>query len=102
MDRRAFLTASAVTASGLAIRAAARLNAVEIAIDIKLQQHRRMIRRTTRQFGSDPPGPAPGKLKLVDKDIDRPNRVALANPVFQDSGKIVVCSRSVPSTKRPI
>src|SRR6516162_1561302 len=42
-----------------------------------------MIRRTARQFGSDPAKPALGKLKLVDKDIDRPNRIVLANPVFQ-------------------
>ena len=41
-------------ASGLTLEPAARLNPVEIAVDVELQQDRRMIRRPAGYLGIDP------------------------------------------------
>ena len=44
-------------ASGLTLEPAARLNPVEIAVDVELQQDRRMIRRPAGYLGIDPAEP---------------------------------------------
>ncbi len=67
----------------LTLKPPARLNPVEIAVDIELQQHRRMIRRPAGCLGSDPAKPKLGEIEFLDKYVDHPNRIVLANPVFQ-------------------
>ena len=44
-------------AARLALEPAARLNPIEITVDVELQQHRRMIGRPTGRLGSDPAEP---------------------------------------------
>src|SRR5208283_2423799 len=61
----------------------ARLNPIEIAVNIELQQHRWMIRRPTGRFGIDPAKAKLAQIELLDKDVNHPNRIVLADPVFQ-------------------
>jgi hypothetical protein len=44
---------------------------------------RRMIRRPAGYLGIDPVEPKLGQIELIDKDVDHPNRIVLADPVFQ-------------------
>jgi len=46
-----------------------------------------MIGRTAGRLGIDPAEPKPGQIELVDKDVDHPNRIVLADPVIQAFGK---------------
>jgi hypothetical protein len=70
-------------ASSLALKPAARLNPIEIAVDVELQQHRRMVGRTSGCFRINTTQAKLRQINLVDKDIDRANWVILANPIFQ-------------------
>ena len=70
-------------APGLALQPAARLDPIEIAIDVELQQDRRMIRRPTCDLRIDPAEPELGQIELIDEDINYPNRILLIDPVFQ-------------------
>ena len=67
-------------ATGLALVAAARLNPVEIAVDVELQQNRGVIRRPPGRHRSHAIKPEFGNIKLVDEDVDEPNRLVLVNP----------------------
>ena len=42
-----------------------------------------MIRRSAGCFGGDPIKPKPSQIEFLDKDVDHPNRIILADPVFQ-------------------
>jgi hypothetical protein len=61
-----------------------------------------MIRRPAGCLGIDPAEPKLGQIEFVNKDIDDPNGIILADPVF----KAVRKQRALPairaSTKRPI
>jgi hypothetical protein len=70
-------------APSLALEPAARLDPIEIAVDVELQQYRRMIRRPAGYLGIDPAEPKLRQIQFLDKDIDHTNRIVLANPVFQ-------------------
>ena len=70
-------------AGGLTLKPAARLNPIEIAVDVELQQHRRMVRRPASCLGINPAEPKLGQIELVDKDVDHANRIILANPILQ-------------------
>ena len=70
-------------APGLPLEPTARLNPVEIAVDVELQHIRRMIGRPAGRQRLDPVKPEAEKIELIDEDVDRPNRVVLADPVFQ-------------------
>ena len=70
-------------APGLTLEPAARLNPIEIAVDVELQQHRRMIRRPAGRLGIDPAEPKLGQIELVDKDVDDANGIILVDPVRQ-------------------
>ena len=74
-------------APGLPLEPTARLNPVEIAVDVELQQIARMIGRPAGRQRRDPVEPQTTKIELIDEDVDRPNRVVLADPVFQALGK---------------
>src|ERR1035441_1808972 len=68
-------------APSFTLQSPARLDPVEIAVDVELQQHRWMIRRPARYLGIDPAKPKFGQIDFLDKDIDHANRIVLADPV---------------------
>jgi hypothetical protein len=67
-------------ALALALQAPARLHPIEVSVDVNLQQHRRRIGRPSRRFRLDPA--ELGQVKLIDKNIDRPDRIVLAQIVI--------------------
>ena len=70
-------------APGLVLKPPARLHPIEIAVNVKLQQHGGMIRRPPRYLGSDPVKSQRRQIEFIDKNIDHANRIVLADPVFQ-------------------
>ena len=66
----------------LTLKPSARLNPVEIAVDIELQQDRRMIRRPAGCLGIDPVKPKLGKVEFLNKYVNHPNRIVLDDPVL--------------------
>src|SRR6202043_3224766 len=70
-------------APSLVLKPPTRLNSIEIAVDVKLQQDRGMIRGSAGCFGIDPTKPKLGQIEFFDEDIDHANRIVLADPVFQ-------------------
>ena len=48
----------------------ARLNPIEIAVNVKLQQDRRVIRRPAGCFRGDPIKPKPSQIEFLDKDVN--------------------------------
>jgi hypothetical protein len=67
----------------LPFETAARLNPVEVAVDVKLQQDRRMITRAPCPARRDAGESKIGQLKLIDEYIDHLNRVVVADPVLE-------------------
>src|SRR5262249_17674961 len=65
------------------LKPAARLNPIEIAVDVELQQHRRLIRRPASGLRLDAAKPKRGQIELVDKHVDCTNRIVLADPILQ-------------------
>jgi len=61
----------------------ARLEAVEVAVEVNLQQRRGMIGRPARRRRRHPRKSQGGKVQFVDEDLDHPNRVLLADIIFQ-------------------
>src|SRR5664280_2002597 len=68
-------------APSFTLQSPARLDPVEIAVNVELQQDRRMIRRPAGYLGIDPAEPKFGQIEFVDKDLDHANRIVLADPV---------------------
>src|SRR6202171_3843263 len=62
-------------ALALPLQAPARLHPIEVSVDINLQQRRRMIGRPSRRLWLDAAKAEFGQIKLIDKDIDRPDRI---------------------------
>jgi hypothetical protein len=63
--------ASAIAATFVGRRAlepAARLNPIEVAVDVELQQHRRMIRRPAGYLRIDPVEPKLAQIEFIDED----------------------------------
>jgi hypothetical protein len=74
-------------ALALPLKPSARLDAIEISVNVDLQQRRRMISRSARGKGRDAVKAELGKIQPIDKDIDRPHRIILAYIVIQHRGK---------------
>src|ERR1700687_6042426 len=74
-------------ALALPLQAPARLHSIEVSVDINLQQRRRMIGRPSRRLRLDAVKAEFGQIKLIDKDIDRPDRVIFAQIFIQPLGK---------------
>src|ERR1700730_2586619 len=70
-------------APSLTLKPAARLNPIEITVNVKLQQHRRMVRRPAGCLGINPAEPKLVQIEPIHKDVDHTNRIILANPIFQ-------------------
>jgi hypothetical protein len=68
-------------ASGLTLEPAARLNPIEVSVDVNLQQRRRMVGRPSCCRWLDATKAEPCQIKLIDKDIDRPDRIILTQIV---------------------
>src|SRR5262245_59282519 len=74
-------------AQSLALKPPARLNPIKVAVDVELQEDRWMIARPASCLGSNPVKSQFRQIKLINKDIDHPNRIVLIDPVFQAFGK---------------
>ena len=61
----------------------ARLHAVEVAVEVDLQQRRGMIGRPACRRRRHPRKPQGGKVQFVDEDLDHPNRVLLVDVILQ-------------------
>jgi hypothetical protein len=73
-------------APSLALEPSTRLNPVEIAVNVELQENRRVIRRPTGCLWVNPAEADLRQIKLIHEDIDHPNRIVLADPVVQAFG----------------
>jgi hypothetical protein len=73
-------------ASGFSFQPPARLNPVQISIDIKLQENRRMIRRTPRRRRVHPNETHLGQIERI-KHVDHANRVILVNEIIEAFGQ---------------
>ena len=92
---------SSTIALALALQAAAGLDAVEVAVDVDLQQHRRVVRRAARGAGVAPSKPkTPGRVHR--RRHRRPDRVVLGDEVIQALGKQRDLAPSWPSMNRGI
>ena len=69
-------------ALALALQAAAGLHAVEVTVNLELQQHRRMIGRASGRQRIDPWEPQIAQIQRFDKDVNDPHRVVLGDEVF--------------------
>src|SRR5664279_1858201 len=74
-------------ALALPLQAPARLHPIEVSVDVYLQQRRRMIGRSSRHLWRNPAKAQVGQIKFIDKNIDRPDRIVLAQIVIQPLGK---------------
>jgi hypothetical protein len=70
-------------ALALVLQATAGLDAMEIAVDVDLEQNRRVVRRPSCTGRCHPFEAQAGEVQFVDKRVDDPNRVVLANEVIQ-------------------
>src|ERR1700738_1710111 len=69
-------------ALALPLQAPARLYPIEISVDVNLQQWRRMVGRSSGRLWRDAAKAEPVQIKLIDKDIDRPDRIILTQIVI--------------------
>src|SRR5258705_4031898 len=74
-------------ALALPLQAPARLHPIEVSVDVNLQQRPRMIGRPPCRLRLNAAKAQLGQIKLIDKDIDCPNRIILGQIVFQPLGK---------------
>ena len=74
-------------APGFSLDTATRLNTVEVGVDIELQQHRGVIGGPARLPRLNTAKAQLGKVKLINKYINDPDRVVFRNVVIQRFGK---------------
>src|SRR5258707_1743742 len=74
-------------ALALPLQAPARLYPIKVSVNVNLQQRPRMIGRPPCRLRLDAAKAQLGQIKLIDKDIDCPNRIILRQIVFQPLGK---------------
>src|ERR1700730_3334059 len=74
-------------ASRLAFEPSARLDPVQIAVNIELQEDRGMIRGSPCRLRIDPAEIERTEIELVDKHVNHTNRVVLIDPIIQAFGK---------------
>src|SRR6267378_2294608 len=71
----------------LPLQAPARLHPIEVSVDVNLQQRRWMVGWPSCRLRLDAAKAEPRQIKLIDKDIDRPDRIILGQIVFQSLWK---------------
>jgi hypothetical protein len=74
-------------ALALPFQPTARLHPIEVAVDVNLQQRRRMVGRPSCRLRLNTAKAQAGQIKRIDKNIDRPDRVILGQIVIQPLGK---------------
>src|ERR1700730_9483076 len=74
-------------ALGLPLQPAARGDLVDVAVDIVLEQHARMIGRAPGRLGNHPLEPKRPQVQLLDEHVDHSDRVLLRHIVVQELGK---------------
>src|SRR6266851_701970 len=70
-------------AASLTLQPPARLDSVEIAVDVKLEHRRRMIRGPAGRCRIDAIEPEVAEFQRIDEHIDRANRIALVDPIIK-------------------
>jgi hypothetical protein len=71
----------------LALQAAAGLNAVEVAVDVDLEQDRRMVRRATRHCRIGTLEAQVSQLEFFDERIDYAHRIVVTDVVIKAFGQ---------------
>jgi hypothetical protein len=79
-----------------AFQAPARTNAVETAVDVKLQQVARSVPGSARRLRLDPPETRLDKIEPIDEGVDEPDRIVGTDIVVDRSGRRRSCERSNP------
>jgi hypothetical protein len=74
-------------ALGLAFKATAGLNTVQVAVDVDLEHHLGVIRRPTGQRWFDAFKPKLMKIKLIDKDINYAHGICVRHVVIKCFGE---------------
>src|SRR3981081_3377444 len=74
-------------ALALPLKPSARLDAIEISVNVDLQQRRRVISRPACCKGRDAVKAEIGEIQPIDKGIDRPHRIVLAHILIQHCRK---------------
>ena len=70
-------------AAGLALQPPARLDPVEIAVNVELEHRRRMVRRPAGRCRIDPFKAEIAQIQCLNEHIDRTNRIALVDPIIE-------------------
>ena len=70
-----------------ALEPTARLDAVEVAIDVELKEHGWMVSRPARLCWLHPREAQEGKVKLIHEYINYPHRIILGHVVVQEFGQ---------------
>jgi len=71
----------------LTLQTAAGLHLVQVAVDVELQQHGRMISRSTRRRRRHTVEAEALQIQLIDEDIDHSDRIILGHIVIETFGK---------------
>ena len=87
-------------ALGLPFEPPARLDAIEIAVEIDLQQRRWMIGRPSRRFRHNARKAQRPQVEFVDEDIDHADWIIVRHIIVQALREQDACRRSSPSIKR--
>ena len=74
----------------LPLKAPARLDAIEVSVDVDLQQRRRMVGRPSRRLRLNAAETESSQIKLFDKDIDRPDRIVIAQVCMYSAGRPIL------------
>ena len=74
-------------AAGLSFQPPARLHPVQIAVDVKLQKNRGMIRGSTSRRRLNTLEAHLGQIERIDKHVDHTNRVTLVNEIIEAFGQ---------------
>lgn len=72
---------------GFTFQATARLNSVEVTVNMKLQHNRRMKTLPARRQWINPAKTQITQIKFIDKDINKANRIVPANEIIQSFGE---------------
>ena len=72
---------------GYSLQASARLDAVEITVDVDLQQNRGMVSKSASVGWNGAVKTQFDQVTFIDEDVDYPHRVGIADVVVETLGK---------------
>ena len=70
-----------------ALQTSARLDLVDVVVDVDLRHRRGMVGRRGRRFRHDALKPQPSQIQLADEDVDRPHRIVFSCVVVKKLGE---------------